>query len=64
MERVFRSFINEWMPTTGYRSFIETKKDIGQYLMGYDNWYRPHRNNDGMSPPLAEEKLNYVSGNR
>jgi len=63
MERVFRSFKSEWMPTTGYRSFTEAKKDIGQYLMDYYNWYRPHRNNGGISPVLAEEKLNYVSGN-
>ena len=63
MERVFRSFKSEWMPTTGYRSFSEAKKDIGQYLMDYYNWYRPHRNNGGISPILAEERLNYVSGN-
>lgn len=63
MERVFRSFKSEWMPTTGYRSFNEAKKDIGQYLTDYYNWYRPHRNNGGISPVLAEEKLNYVSGN-
>ena len=63
MERVFRSFKSEWMPTTGYRSFTEAKKDIGQYLTDYYNWYRPHRNNGGISPVLAEEKLNYVSGN-
>jgi len=63
MERVFRSFKSEWMPTAGYRSFTEAKKDIGQYLMNYYNWYRPHRNNGGISPVLAEEKLNYVSGN-
>ncbi len=63
MERVFRSFKSEWMPTTGYRSFTEAKKDIGQYLMDYYNWYRPHQNNGGMTPIMAEEKLNYVSGN-
>ena len=63
MERVFRSFKSEWMPTTGYRSFTEAKKDIGQYLMDYYNWYRPHQYNGGMTPILAEEKLNYVSGN-
>jgi putative transposase len=63
MERVFRSFKSEWMPTTGYRSFTEAKKDIGQYLMDYYNWYRPHQRNGGMTPIMAEEKLNYVSGN-
>jgi putative transposase len=37
MERVFRSFKSEWMPTKGYRSFTEAKKDIGQYLTDYYN---------------------------
>jgi putative transposase len=63
MERMFRSFKSEWMPTTGYQSFSEAKKDIGRYLMDYYNWYRPHQSNGGISPIMAEEKLNYVSGN-
>jgi len=37
MERVFRSFKSEWMPSEGYRSFAEAKKDIGHYLMDYYN---------------------------
>lgn len=62
MERVFRSFKSEWMPSEGYRSFLEAKKDIGSYLMDYYNWYRPHQNNCGTAPSVTEEKLNYVSG--
>ena len=61
-ERVIRSFKTEWMPTTGYQSVAEAKKDIGHYLMEYYNGYRPHQNNGGRSPMLAEEQLNNVSG--
>ncbi len=63
MERVFRSFKSEWMPSEGYRSFAEAKKDISDYLMDYYNWYRPHQNNGGVAPTLAEEKLKLLSGN-
>ena len=62
MERVIRSLKSEWMPTTGYRSFIEAKKDIGHYLMGYYNCHRPHQSNGGMTPIMAEKRPNYVSG--
>jgi putative transposase len=63
MERVFRSFKSEWMPSEGYRTFAEAKKDIGHYLMDYYNGYRPHQNNGGIAPCAAEEKLNLLSGN-
>ena len=63
MERMFRSFKSEWMPSAGCRSFLEAKKDIGHYLMDYYNWYRPHQNNGGMAPIVAEKKLNLLSGN-
>jgi putative transposase len=63
MERVFRSFKSEWMPSEGYRSFSEAKKDIGYYLMDYYNWYRPHQSNGGLTPTAAEEKLILLSGN-
>ena len=63
MERVFRSFKSEWMPSEGYRSFSEAKKDISYYLMDYYNWYRPHQRNGGMTPTAVEEKLILLSGN-
>ena len=63
MERVFRSFKSEWMPSEGYRTFAEAKKDIGHYLMDYYNDYRPHQRNGGIAPTMAEEKLNLLSGN-
>ena len=63
MERLFRSLKTEWVPAIGYRSIDEARKDIGQYLMGYYNHRRPHSSNEGMTPAMAEEKLNLMSGN-
>ena len=54
---------SEWMPSEGYRTFAETKKDVGHYLMDYYNCYRPHQNNGGIAPAMAEEKPNLLSGN-
>jgi putative transposase len=46
----------------GYRSIVEAGKDIGEYLMSYYNWQRPHSTNGGMAPAVAEKKLNLLSG--
>ena len=62
MERVFRSYKSEWMPSKGYSTFSEAKKDIGQYLMDYYNWQRPHQRNDGLAPAAAEKEPNLLSG--
>jgi len=62
MERLFRSLKSEWIPTMGYRSMAEAKKDIGLYLMDYYNWQRPHTAKGGLAPAVAEEKLNLLSG--
>jgi len=62
MERLFRSYKSEWMPSEGYRLFADAKRDIGHYLMDYYNSYRPHQNNNGVAPIIAE-KLNLLSGN-
>jgi len=62
MERLFRSLKYEWIPTTGYHSMAEAKKDIGLYLMDYYNWQRPHTRNNGLAPAVAEEKPNLLSG--
>jgi len=35
MERFFRSLKTEWVPTLGYRSFIEAKHSITDYVVGY-----------------------------
>jgi len=63
MERLFRSLKSEWIPSTGYRGFAEAKRDISGYLMGYYNWQRPHQNNAGLPPAVAEERLKLLSGN-
>ncbi len=62
MERLFRNLKTEWLPTTGYMSLREAKRDISYYLMDYYNWRRPHQHNDGIAPAEAEMRLNYVSG--
>jgi putative transposase len=62
MERLFRSLKTEWVPALGYRSLFEAQRDIGDYLMRYYNWQRPHSKNDGLAPAAAEEKLKSMSG--
>ena len=42
MERVFRSLKSEWIPSLGYRSILDARKDLGDYLMNYYNRQRPH----------------------
>jgi len=62
MERLFRSYKSEWMPSIGYSSVQEAQRDISFYLMERYNWQRPHQYNDGIPPSKAEEKLNLLSG--
>lgn len=62
MERVFRSLKSEWIPSTGYRSLNEAKRDVGYYLMNYYNWERPHQFNNGLPPAKAEKLTKRVSG--
>ena len=57
MERVFRSRKSEWMPSTGYHSINDAKRDAGYYLMNYYNCKRPHQLNDGLPP---EKKKNWL----
>jgi len=62
MERVFRSLKTEWIPTVGYMTAQEARRDISHYLMHRYNWIRPHQFNDGQAPVQVEKKLNVVSG--
>jgi len=55
-ERFFRSLKAEWVPETGYQSFPAAKQAINDYIIGYYSQIRPHRNNDGLPPNVAEEK--------
>jgi putative transposase len=61
MERFFRSFKTEWMPSIGYRSFVEVKFAVNNYITGYYSRARPHRHNGRLSPSEAEQKnwINY-----
>jgi putative transposase len=62
MERVFRSLKSEWMPSTGYHSINEAKRDVGFYLINHYNWERPHQFNSGLPPARVEELAKKVSG--
>ena len=37
----FRSLKSEWVPSLGYRSIPDARKDIGDYLMNHYNRQRP-----------------------
>ena len=63
MERVFRSLKSEWIPSLGYLSCEQAQQDISDYLMRHYNYERPHQHHQGLSPVVAEEKLNLLSGN-
>lgn len=54
MERFFRSLKTEWMPTVGWRSFDEAKREISRYITGYYSQLRPHTFNGGLTPATAE----------
>ena len=56
MERLFRSFKTEWLPSTGYMTAREAQRDISHYLMHQYNWIRPHQFNQGLAPAVKEEK--------
>jgi putative transposase len=50
MERVFRSLKTEWIPTVGYRTAQEARRDISHFLMHRYNWIRPNQFNGGLAP--------------
>ena len=35
----------EWIPSTGYNSEAEVKRDVSKFLMNYYNRERPHQFN-------------------
>jgi putative transposase len=53
MERFFRSFKTEWMPSDGYCSVVQATQDIAQYIRYY-NYERLHSYNDYLTPAAAE----------
>jgi len=56
MERFFRSFKSEWMPTVGYNSFNEAKAAVINYITGYYSNVRPHGHNGGLTPNESERR--------
>jgi len=56
MERFFRSFKSEWMPTTGYKDFNAAKHAVTDYITGYYSRVRPHSYNGGLTPNESERR--------
>jgi putative transposase len=56
MERFFRSFKSEWMPTVGYKYFNEAKTAVVNYITGYYSKVRPHRYNGELAPNESERR--------
>lgn len=56
MERFFRSLKVEWVPKVGYRSFMEAKHHINNYIIRYYNSVRPHHYNAGLTPNESERR--------
>lgn len=53
MERTFRSFKTEWMPSTFYHSYDEAEIDIIAYIKHY-NFHRAHSYNNYLCPGETE----------
>ena len=56
MERFFRSLKTEWVPTKGYRSFVEAESAVIDYIIGYYSQVRPHQYNAGLPPNESEKR--------
>jgi len=56
MERFFRSFKTEWMPTVGYQSLVQANAAVVNYIMGYYSKVRPHQHNGGLTPNQSERR--------
>ncbi|NYZ69747.1 transposase [Endozoicomonas sp. SM1973] len=54
-ERFFRSYKVEWMPSTFYKNYQESEKDIMQYIKYYNHcWVHSY---NGYLTPAAKELL-------
>ena len=56
MERFFRSFKTEWMPTIGYQSLAQANAAVINYITGYYSKVRPHQHNGGLTPNESERR--------
>jgi len=54
MERFFRSYKTEWMPSDRYTSYRDAEQDIAAYIKYY-NFQRGHSYNNYLSPAAAEK---------
>jgi putative transposase len=61
MERFFRSFKTEWMPSAGYQNFEQARSDVSRYISGYYSSNRPHTFNGGLTPAKAEAEYQTAS---
>lgn len=53
MERFFRSYKTEWMPSNAYSTWYEAETDIAAYIRHY-NYERGHSYNGYICPVAAE----------
>jgi len=56
MERFFRSLKSEWIPETGFHSYVEAKQTVLDYIIGYYSQVRPHSHNHGLTPNEADNR--------
>lgn len=61
MERFFRSFKTEWMPSAGYQNFEQARSEVSRYISGYYSSNRPHTFNGGLTPAKAEAEYQTAS---
>lgn len=61
MERFFRSLKSEWIPETGFHSFVEAKQTVLDYIIGYYSQIRPHSHNSGLTPNESERRFRVSS---
>ncbi|MCK5818379.1 MAG: IS3 family transposase [Psychromonas sp.] len=54
MERFFRRYKTQWMPTAGYGKLMDMKNSIIKYIIKYYNNVRPHWFNGGVTPNQSE----------
>jgi putative transposase len=52
---ILQELKTEWVPELGYRSFVEAKCSVTDYVVGYYSKTRPHKHNCGLSPNSAEQ---------
>ncbi len=58
IERFFRSFKTELMPTTGYCSSNEARVAITENIIWYYNQVRHYQYNGGLTPNESERRFN------